>query len=456
MVANASAADVQSALESLVGFGRATVTRSVATPQGGFTWRITFASRPGPQPIIVASNYLTGVNTTITVAKVVNGSALQGHFFLYSPSLPLAGLCGLSLDGRTIVTSTDHILAGTLSRGDQISVNGSNGSYYTVQEDIRYALDGTTYSVYPRAHVPHSSGSIKMGSCWYRKRSRSIGYNATASQLKYALDSKEGFGTVDVSRSGPNDVLGFRWLVTYSSRGGKLDLAVPSFRGLTGVSPHVDVAQIFEGTMRNDVQQIRLSAGAKVFDLQYGWEGTAETFTNETSALELKTHLDKIRDVGCVSVTKKADLSTGELSWNITFLTQRGKIKDGLHVSPSSTTSVSDVHASGTLQGAFELRFREHTTNPIAANASAEDVKVAIDALSINVEVFVTRDESRSSVDGRFVWSITFLSPIGDVPLLSVGAGGLSGIAVSFRFVTLQSGLECEKGDITYSSLSRT
>ena len=409
------------------------MTRSASTVQGGFTWIIIFTSRPGPQPLIQVSSYLVGVNTTIGVTRTANGSALGGHFFLYSPPLPIAGLCGHSADGHTIVTSTDHVLAGTLSRGDRLSVNGSNGSYFTIREDVRYALDGTTYSVYPRARTTSSApAAIEMVPCWYRKRSGQIRYDATPSELKRALDSRQGFGMVDVSRSGPDNVLGYRWQVTFSSRGGKLGLSGADFRGLTGVAPEVRVVQLFEGTMENDVQQIRLlNGGGEVFNLQYGWEGDVHTFTNETTALELKTHLDQIRDVGCVSVTKELVASAAEARWNVTFLTQRGHQRDGFHVFPASTASLRDLQASGTLQGTFQILFREGATSPIAANASAETVQSAINALPVNADVSVTRSDIRAAVDGRFIWSITFLGLAGDVPLLSVGASGLSGIAVS-------------------------
>ena len=66
------------------------------------------------------------------------------------------------------------------------------------------------------------------------------------------------------------------------------------------------------------------------------------------------------------------------------------------------------IHGPGGMNGNFTLSFRENTTSHIAFNASADDMKAALESLDVVNFVNVERSEA-SDING-FTWTIEFIS----------------------------------------------
>ncbi|RHZ03360.1 hypothetical protein DYB31_016229, partial [Aphanomyces astaci] len=76
---------------------------------------------------------------------------------------------------------------------------------------------------------------------------------------------------------------------------------------------------------------------------------------------------------------------------------------------------------AGSLQGTFTLTFDGQTTLPLASDAAALSVKLALEALGNSGIVWVTRFASGLGIS----WNIMFLTRLGSVPLVVVGSNGL-------------------------------
>jgi NAD(P)-dependent dehydrogenase (short-subunit alcohol dehydrogenase family) len=81
---NATAASVQSALQSLPTIGSLAVSRTGPTSNDGYAWQVTFLSNPGDIPLLVSDvSSLSGQGRSVNVSSVTTGKAgLGGNFTL--------------------------------------------------------------------------------------------------------------------------------------------------------------------------------------------------------------------------------------------------------------------------------------------------------------------------------------------------------------------------------------
>ena len=66
----------------IFGVGQVDVTRTTPDSQEGFTWSITFSSYIGNAEQMTFTNYLTGLNNTMTVSTYQDGNEIEGSFTL--------------------------------------------------------------------------------------------------------------------------------------------------------------------------------------------------------------------------------------------------------------------------------------------------------------------------------------------------------------------------------------
>ncbi|RHY35451.1 hypothetical protein DYB32_000104 [Aphanomyces invadans] len=70
------------ALQDMSWLGSVAVTRTGPTGQRGYTWTISFLTYQGALPVLLATNLLNGIGSTIQVVETVRGNALGGTFQL--------------------------------------------------------------------------------------------------------------------------------------------------------------------------------------------------------------------------------------------------------------------------------------------------------------------------------------------------------------------------------------
>ena len=222
-----------------------------------------------------------------------------------------------------------------------------------------------------------------------------------------------------------------------------------------------------------EIQQIEMSADSNniggTFRVMFEGEST-DFLSHDISAENMKYELETLPTVGSVMVSRIENDSNGHV-WKITFLTNRGNLTplkvstDSNSLYDISTTRLSSSNfdfeaTSGTLHGtnvkvqvttlshgddgferqnvtlgatsndisgAFSLTFDGMTTQDLTWDASAQDVKIAFEALESVGRVRVLRRIQ----DFGFTWSIMFLDRLGNQPLITAtNISALSGTDV--------------------------
>lgn len=79
---DASAKEVEEALEATGGIGNIEVTRGEADGQGGYTWLVTFVENTGDVEELLAFNSLQGKEATVRVEELTKGNEMQGTYRL--------------------------------------------------------------------------------------------------------------------------------------------------------------------------------------------------------------------------------------------------------------------------------------------------------------------------------------------------------------------------------------
>jgi hypothetical protein len=93
-----------------------------------------------------------------------------------------------------------------------------------------------------------------------------------------------------------------------------------------------------------------------------------------------------------------------------------------------SEVQLITTSASASLAGTFRLSFRGQSTAALPYDASVERMQVALEALHTVGKVQVERT---GPVSNGFMWEVTFLQNVGDLPLVSVDPSGLIGSNVA-------------------------
>lgn len=111
---------------------------------------------------------------------------------------------------------TDWDLTPYLSAGDMITVRDpTSGEYY--QSIVSSVVDATTITLGANYEGPSAVGATA-----YFSPYAVVPFDASAEELRDAMESLPSIGSVEVSRKGPDENLGFEWLVTLTSFTGPL------------------------------------------------------------------------------------------------------------------------------------------------------------------------------------------------------------------------------------------
>merc|ERR1711988_2052987 len=95
--------------------------------------------------------------------------------------------------------------------------------------------------------------------------------------------------------------------------------------------------------------------------------------------------------------------------------------------------------ASSSLDGTFRLSFRGHSTSALPYDASDERLQVALEGLRTVGKV---RVERTGPISNGFMWEVTFLQNVGNVPLISLDPTGLVGNGIFTDVSELIKGTE--------------
>ena len=132
---------------------------------------------------------------------------------------------------------------------------------------------------------------------------------------------------------------------------------------------------------------------------------------------------------------RDADSRTNAYAWRVTFHNASFAMPlltiASQSFTPATTTITISRTSPGTaISGTFRLWMGQIASPPIPANASADELAVALETMDMVQAVHVTRN-TLADLQGGFTWTITFFavnaSETGDVPQLQGDPSGLSG-----------------------------
>lgn len=102
----------------------------------------------------------------------------------------------------------------------------------------------------------------------------------------------------------------------------------------------------------------------------------------------------------------------------------------------ASVAVLRKVQGDTPLYGYWRLNFKGEWTEPIVHNASALDLKEALEALTLISEVEVSRHRNNNGHN----YMVTFLSELGNIPLLRIDASHLTGPNSKVKVTSIQEG----------------
>jgi len=251
---------------------------------------------------------------------------------------------------------------------------------------------------------------------------------ATADDLKAELDLLPSMMSVDdTRRSLSDDRLGLQYTVLFDETMGN----VPSM--VCGMDNELKLVM---GSCYHDTVIDGNYIGG------YFLLGASNLLASNVSAADMETALELLIDVGDVSVTRSDADNQGGFVWSVTWLSAIGDVAP-LKLSSSLTGSgvsavVNTVQDGNYLGGTFNLEYLGTVTNDLAFDASADDVK---DALEANVDIgLVDVTKTEVGTEGGSSFLITFRSVHGDVTPLVPFDAGLSGVGAVASIIETTKG----------------
>ena len=449
-------------LEAMPNVGDVTVTRSGVA--GAYVWTIEFVGNERNIPQLrLGSSSLTGAGADVAFATTTQGNQLGGSFaitFDSKTSEPInydASAAAIKATLEKLSPSIGTVDVSTLAsnidaqwgRSWRVTFTSDTNKGDVVKMGVEYTgLSGTSAKAFVCAdaetagdcssHTTSIQGNQLGGTFTLADGAgnlATINHDSSVTDFKTAIEALAGVGTVSVSRTAAADINGgYTWTVSFTDFfGDHFDLvAAGAGSTLSGVGAAVTVVEVAKGTLK-EIQTVRLS-GTKAFTLGFGSDTTLQvpfptldicnTLISTTDAnLELLPSIDSVT-IACAQVT-------GEYELAITFNTAAGSLNllETTFDDNSVANAVRTQTATSTvLGGQFTASFRGERTgylNPLAL--SAAELKAALEGLT----TIGTVDVTRSTVDENngYTWSVTFLTEMGDIPLMVTDTLALTGTA---------------------------
>ena len=261
-----------------------------------------------------------------------------------------------------------------------------------------------------------------------------IAYNANAGAVKTALEALTSITTVTVSSGGAE---------VCAAGGNNFTISFDAVPFRTGDVNQVTTTTSLTGGASTAVVTTTTAGSSQVggtFFLSLTYNGVMRSSANiaaTATGAAVKSALEAMPNIGTVSVSRGAVSAYGGYVWRITFESNSGDVPllsangysltgSGASVSTGASvqgTTVGEVQNITTYadaaipSGTFTVTHSGQTTSAIQHNASADDMKGALEALSSIGVVAVSRQSSSSN---GYRWMVTFLSEGGDLSLMTV------------------------------------
>jgi hypothetical protein len=372
-----SAATLKLAMEALPGIGTLTITKSSTKIDNGYTFSITFTTAGNIALLTIDStNVLVAVTTW---PEIVGGFTIPG--------------------GTIVVSELQKGVAGATQAYEVQKVTTSGTGTLGGEYTLTYGTDTTS------------------------------GINPLCSQadLESILKSLASLADVTVTRDSALTDFGYTYTVTF--------LKIPSgsiaFKEVTkGVTAVTGVEEIQVASTMGDGTLFG------TFALTYNGQTSSSLDVATASAAEVETALEKLDNVGDVTVSRGGQTQNG-YPYSITFNTGNSnfditEITAGVpNVNATKEVQEMRVQGSGTLGGYFTLSYGVNIYNvPYVtaaldpATLTASQLKEALEKLPSIGGVSITR--SAEQIQNGYIYTITFDTERGNLPLIKSDVSGMS------------------------------
>ena len=468
---SADASSVQHALESLDNVGEVEVEETTRLPEahGGRDWTVTFHENAGsPLPLleVVSATALAGVFSTGRVLHEVtriNASTVaccvdeDTRFVLVGAdeteeTVPMyanvtSGSAAVRLEARSSILA-GHTAVRFGSSSDLYVVVNVSANGLEIEVDRPYAGSSATEGMFVRPAF----------SQWFDVSTAPSALVPAVSQLSGVAEDR-----VDVTSGPPQPNGGASWVIQYGWEHGNVALLrVVAVGDTSPPNAHAQAMTVVDG-QENEVQTITIDSSSIVVDGSFTLE-FEEAITSpiawNASADDVAAALSELPTAGTCMVAVSGVSRVGSPIWVVTFATRAGNVDtivghpEGLVAAASldSRVVVSETIAGTTsrIAGSFRLTFRNEQTEVIPYNATAVELKKALEQLSAVGAVEVSRSYPR--YNRGHTWTITFthdplfkdgkivVTPRGDQPMLVVSDNMLTGTAVTVSITETMRG----------------
>ena len=342
------------------------------------------------------------------------------------------GSAMLMSGSSALVETNGRNLEYLLRPGEIIQVYNDVGSkeYLTIT-----SISGSTVAFTP------SYEGITVSTPIHSKTKVVVPANASSAVMKTAISSLPDVESVEVERQGPNSSDGFTWLITFSSHMGADSCSLPSWclSASVGSLDYINVGGLTQGINGNYVHTSSVN-GRPRYEL-LGESSYIEYDSNNAkwSLYSTDAFVVSSADSSLVSVplsgwTNGAVLTLSESAVPILLgtnaITHVSSIQSGVEPSFSNVVYSADLEISqhevqeikllseeNDLGGTFELSLGTSSDKVVFSfDESAADFATKLQSSSLISSVSVDKMQPMSTYG--CIWTITFLSNLGDVPLL--------------------------------------
>ncbi|KAH8049142.1 hypothetical protein JL722_12143 [Aureococcus anophagefferens] len=421
---DATVSELANALQSLpqIPDGTVAVTRTGPDFELGYVWTVSFLDdvnrtfEGDVSPLTVSSStYLGGQNAQVDVAELRKGTVKEIQRLNVTRTSNKDDAFYLTFRGET----TGAIYASP----DKLDKSCGSAEYEVQQ--VRVATQDTTSAggdgtVSPRTTFRLSYGSETTDYIYANDGTGDC--SVAAGEIETELEKFDAFYQVDVSYSATVAAQECWWNVTFSSSPGNVAaLTVSASR--EGVGAEDGPAS--SASIGDDTLYVRELVSGKTDLVQSELEGlstigrvTVDSRPDPINALTCLYTITFDTNAGylpLIGVATSGTDETGEWPWADT----------------NTTVNVTRIRSSTSeaLSGDFALEFRGQRTGYLTYDSSSYDVEAALESLSTIGSVAVNR--TAADENGGHTWSITFLSELGDVPMLVADDLDMSGTAVT-------------------------
>lgn len=429
-----SESDLKQELEGLPTITAVHVDRMGPGPQGNYDWTISFTGDAGDvSPFTSDVTSLTetrndGIDSkAISVTEKHKGTVQEVQQITTSTSDPTAVSTAtyfqLQYTANGVSTTTGQIFANPNGDGTCLPQD------YEVQQIVTTTVDATSaggdFEVSNTTSFRLSLSGEQTTDIFANSNDGDCGPGATS--IKSALEALSIVkGTVAVSHAPLDPLLNptktCTWAITFTNNAGNID----QLQVLTSsVAPSTTI------TLGDDTI-------------------TASTVSDGTIGV-LQTELEKLSNIGKVQVSATS-AAKETCVWQITFLNNAGDLNllevsvMGSAYSTASTSGADTVTASSSqegtsivLGGQFTLEYFGQRTEYLPYDIDASEMKYALETLSTVGTVDIIR--IGPDQNNAYVWTVYFMSNVGDLPSLIVDTQSLSGSLASAHVATSIGGI---------------